>query len=95
MTASPHEIENAVNEGVQLHAGWGPVKIDEEGEVTLQFCEQTRDAGGKFDPRFDSTRLLKLDADQVMLATGQGHDLTILDGSGSTATASSSRMQRR
>ncbi len=82
MTASPHEIENAVNEGVQLHAGWGPVKIDEEGEVTLQFCEQTRDAGGKFDPRFDSTRLLKLDADQVMLATGQGTDLTILDGSG-------------
>ena len=82
MTASPHEIENAVAEGVQLHPGWGPVKIDEEGEVTLQFCEQTHDADGKFDPKFDSTRLLTLAADHVILATGQGTDLTILDGSG-------------
>jgi ferredoxin len=81
MTASPHEIENAVSEGVQLHPSWGPLKIDDEGEVTLQFCEQTLDADGKFNPQFDSTRLLKLDADQVMLATGQGTDLTILDGS--------------
>ena len=81
MTASPHEIENAVAEGVQLHPGWGPVKIDEEGEVTLQFCEQTHDADGKFDPTFDSTRLLTLAADHVILATGQGTDLTILDGS--------------
>ena len=82
MTASPHEIEIAVSEGVQLYPSWGPVKIDEEGEVTLQFCEQTHDADGKFDPTFDSTRLLTLAADQVILATGQGTDLTILDGSG-------------
>ena len=82
MTASPHEIENAVGEGVQLYPGWGPVKIDEEGEVTFQFCEQTHDADGKFDPTFDSTRLLTLAADHVILATGQGTDLTILDGSG-------------
>ncbi len=82
MTASPHEIEIAVSEGVQLHPGWGPVAIDEEGEVALQFCEQTHGADGAFDPKFDATRLLKLQADQVILATGQGTDLTILDGSG-------------
>jgi ferredoxin len=81
MTASPHEIEIAVGEGVQLHTGWGPTTIDEDGEVTLQFCEQTHDADGKFDPKFDSSRLLKLEADQVILATGQGTDLAILDGS--------------
>ena len=81
MTASPHEIENAVSEGVQLYPGWGPIKIDEEGQVTLQFCEQTHDADGKFNPTFDSTRLLKLEADHVILATGQGTDLTMLDGS--------------
>ena len=45
MPASPHEIEIAVSEGVQLHPGWGPVSIDEEGEVTLQFCEQTHGRG--------------------------------------------------
>ena len=35
MTASPHEIENAVGEGVQLHPGWGPVRIDEDGDDHL------------------------------------------------------------
>ena len=82
MPASPDEIELAVGEGVQLHPGWGPVSIDAEGVVTLQFCEQTLDADGHFNPVFDATRLLKLDADHVILATGQGTDLTILDGSG-------------
>ena len=82
MPASPHEIENAVAEGVQLHPGWGPVSIDEEGQVTLQFCERTHDADGRFNPVFDATRLLKLEADHVILATGQGTDLAILDGSG-------------
>ena len=82
MPASPHEIENAVAEGVQLHPGWGPVSIDEEGQVTLHFCEQTHDAEGRFNPIFDGTRLLKLEADHVILATGQGTDLAILEGSG-------------
>ncbi len=82
MPASPDEIELAVGEGVQLYPGWGPVSIDEEGVVTLQFCEQTHDADGRFNPAFDSTRLLKLEADHVILATGQGTDLAILDGSG-------------
>jgi NADPH-dependent glutamate synthase beta subunit-like oxidoreductase/ferredoxin len=81
MPASPHEIENAVSEGVQLHPGWGPVSIDEEGQVTMQFCERTHDADGRFNPIFDATRLLKLETDHVILATGQGTDLTILDGS--------------
>lgn len=82
MPASPHEIEIAVAEGVEVHAGWGPVRIDEDGAVTLHFCERTRDENGRFDPIFDDTRLLTLAADQVILATGQGTDLTLLDGSG-------------
>ena len=82
MPASPHEIELAVAEGVQLHAGWGPVRIEEDGEVTFQFCERVKDENGKFDPKFDAARLLKLEADHVILATGQGTDLAILEGSG-------------
>jgi NADH-quinone oxidoreductase subunit F len=81
MPASPHEIENAVAEGVQLQPGWGPLSISEEGQVTLQYCEQTRDEKGNFNPKFDANRLLRLEADHVILATGQGTDLTILDGS--------------
>jgi NADPH-dependent glutamate synthase beta subunit-like oxidoreductase/ferredoxin len=82
MPASPHEIENAVAEGVQLHPGWGPVRIEQEGETTFQFCEQVHDQSGRFDPQFDAARLLTLEADHVILATGQGTDLTILEGSG-------------
>ena len=81
MPASPDEIEKAVAEGVQIHPGWGPLRIDEDGKVTLQFCERTKDETGKFNPLFDANRLLTLEADQVILATGQGTDLTVLEGS--------------
>jgi NADH-quinone oxidoreductase subunit F len=81
MPASPDEIEKAVSEGVQLHPGWGPLHIDEDNTITLQFCEQTKDETGKFNPVFDANRLLTLAADQVILATGQGTDLTCLAGS--------------
>ena len=81
MSASPHDIEMAVGEGVQLHPGWGPIKIDEDGGVTFQLCEQTHDADGKFDPKYDPTRLMTLEADHVIMATGQGTDMAILDGS--------------
>ena len=82
MPASAHEIENAVAEGVQLHPGWGPVRIEHDGETTFQYCEQVQDQSGHFDPQFDAARLLTLEADHVILATGQGTDLTILKGSG-------------
>jgi NADH-quinone oxidoreductase subunit F len=82
MPASADEIEKAVAEGVQLYPGWGPLRIDEDGKVTLQFCERTKDETGKFNPQFDANRLLTLEADQVILATGQGTDLTVLEGSG-------------
>ncbi len=34
MSASPDEIELAVAEGVQLHAGWGPMRIEHRIETT-------------------------------------------------------------
>ena len=81
MPASPHEIEIAVSEGVEIHPSWGPARIDEDGTVLFQFCERAHDENGRFNPQFDTTRLLTLAADHVILATGQGTDLTILDGS--------------
>jgi NADPH-dependent glutamate synthase beta subunit-like oxidoreductase/formate hydrogenlyase subunit 6/NADH:ubiquinone oxidoreductase subunit I len=82
MPASPGEIELAVAEGVQIHAGWGPVRIEEDGRFVLQYCERVKDATGKFDPQFDTNRLLTLEADHVILAVGQGTDLSVLEGSG-------------
>ena len=82
MPASPNEIELAVAEGVQIHAGWGPISIDEDGKVVLHYCESTKDADGKFNPKFNTARQLNSrDADHVILATGQGTDLSVLEGS--------------
>ena len=82
MPASPHEIEAAAAEGVQLRGGWGPLRIEEEGQAVFQFCERVKDEAGKFDPKFDAARLLTLEVDHVILATGQGTDLALLEGSG-------------
>jgi NADPH-dependent glutamate synthase beta subunit-like oxidoreductase/formate hydrogenlyase subunit 6/NADH:ubiquinone oxidoreductase subunit I len=82
MPASPSEIELAVAEGVQLHPSWGPLRFEADGAAVFHFCEQTKDASGAFDPRFDESRLLTLEADHVILATGQGTDIALLDGSG-------------
>jgi NADPH-dependent glutamate synthase beta subunit-like oxidoreductase/formate hydrogenlyase subunit 6/NADH:ubiquinone oxidoreductase subunit I len=81
MPASPGEIELAVTEGVKIHAGWGPVRIEEDGRFILQYCERVKDESGKFDPQFDTDRLLTLEADHVILAVGQGTDLAVLGGS--------------
>ncbi len=82
MPASPGEIELAVAEGVQLHPGWGPLRFEEEGLAVFQLCERVKDETGRFDPKFDVHRLLSLEADHVILATGQGTDLACLEGSG-------------
>jgi len=82
MPASPGEIELAVAEGVQLRPGWGPLRFEEEGVAVFQFCERVKDETGKFDPKFESNRLLELEVDHVILATGQGTDLACLEGSG-------------
>jgi NADPH-dependent glutamate synthase beta subunit-like oxidoreductase/formate hydrogenlyase subunit 6/NADH:ubiquinone oxidoreductase subunit I len=81
MPASPHEVETAVAEGVDLHPGWGPVRIEEDGEVVFQHCDRVFDETGRFDPKFDAARLLKLEGDHVILAVGQGTDLTSIEGS--------------
>jgi NADPH-dependent glutamate synthase beta subunit-like oxidoreductase/formate hydrogenlyase subunit 6/NADH:ubiquinone oxidoreductase subunit I len=81
MPASPHEIELAVAEGVQLHSGWGPIRVEEDGAAIFQFCERVKDETGRFDPKFDANRLMKLEADHVILAVGQGTDLACLEGS--------------
>ena len=57
------------------------MRIEEDGEAIFQFCESVKDESGKFNPKFDTGRLLTLEVDHVLLATGQGTDLGILEGS--------------
>ena len=86
MPASPHEIETAVAEGVRLHPGWGPVEIHEDGEAVFQHCDAVFDENRRFNPKFDASRRMSLEGDQVILAVGQGTDLTSIEGSGLEVT---------
>lgn len=82
MPASHHEIETAVAEGVVLHPGWGPLAIEEDGRVVFQHCDRVFDEDRRFNPLFDAGRKLVLESDQVILAVGQGTDLSLLADSG-------------
>jgi NADPH-dependent glutamate synthase beta subunit-like oxidoreductase len=75
------ELGEALEEGIQLHPGWGPRKITGNGGVEgIEFVgvERVFDDEGRFNPSFDDSRTLSLDADSVILAIGQQPDFSFL-----------------
>jgi NADPH-dependent glutamate synthase beta subunit-like oxidoreductase/ferredoxin len=79
MPCNPHELATAEEEGVNIHAGWGPLRFGAEAE--FQRCLAVLDAEGRFNPRFDSAQTLRLPADRILFAVGQGSELSALQGS--------------
>ncbi len=84
MPAYAWDIEEAEEEGVAIHPGWGPLRI-EDGDgrvrgVELQRCLSVFDENGNFRPSFDPGQRTKLEADFVILAIGQKPDLSFLAG---------------
>ncbi len=79
MPASQFEIEEALNEGVQIHTRRGPKRVvGENGKVVgleTLVCSNLFDAEGRFSPTFvpDSEEILE--ADSVVMAIGQASDL--------------------
>ncbi len=82
MPAFSWEIKQAEKEGVIIHPGWGPVRIETEGTqikgVEFQACTSVFDKEGNFCPSFDSAQRKSLEVDGVILAVGQSVDLTYL-----------------
>ena len=83
MPASAEEVERAEEEGVVIKNGWGPVRVKYEGRkiqgMTLRACTALRDETGRFNPTYDDATTLDVDADSILLATGQRVDLSFLD----------------
>lgn len=83
MPASAEEVERAEEEGVIIKNGWGPVRVKYEGQkiqgMTLRACTALRDETGRFNPTYDDATTLDVDADSILLATGQRVDLSFLD----------------
>lgn len=79
MPASADEIEEAEEEGIEVHNGWGPkeVKFDKDGRfIGLDFkkCTRVRDPEThRFSPLYDENTVEFAKADSVLLAIGQSY----------------------
>ena len=78
MPALPEEIEETLSEGITIDNSWGPKRIlTSDGKVTgVEFkkCVSVFDANGRFNPSYDETNTMIVDADYVLLSIGQAID---------------------
>jgi NADPH-dependent glutamate synthase beta subunit-like oxidoreductase len=79
MPAEKDEVEQAVREGVTVMPSWGPFRVlKDNGKVTgmeLKKCLSVYDKEGRFAPVYDISVKQTIEADLVILATGQKPDL--------------------
>jgi NADPH-dependent glutamate synthase beta subunit-like oxidoreductase/ferredoxin len=81
--ADPEEIEDAEREGIRIVYRQGPHRFVGTARVTgleTVTVKSVFDAEGRFAPTFESGTESVIPADTVILAVGQGADLTFLDG---------------
>lgn len=86
MPASIEEIEEAEEEGVEIHCGWGPKEIlTEDGKVTgivFKKCTSVFDENGRFAPVYDETKTVTIPCERVFLSIGQSIQWgSLLEGS--------------
>lgn len=83
MPASEEEVARAEEEGIKIRNGWGPVRAIYEGTslkgMELKACTALRDETGRFAPSYDENEKMTVDADSILLATGQRVDLSFLE----------------
>ncbi len=87
MPALPEEVEATLEEGIHILNGWGPRRILGNGTVDgieLKKCTAVFDAGGRFNPSYDETKLSTVKADQIIVAIGQSLDREFAVHSGLT-----------
>ena len=89
MPAHEREREDAKEEGILFHNGWGPKGIlEEKGRVKgldLKRCTSLYDEHGNFSPAYNESVSLTLETDMIIVAIGQKPDLSFLEGNGDLA----------
>ncbi len=82
MPATEEEIQRALEEGVTLINGRGLNRVVYENGIVkgleTKACTAVRDGSGRFNPQYDDSDLLTIQADSIILATGQRVDLDFL-----------------
>ncbi len=92
MPMGPIDQAELEEDKIKVCAGWGPASIaSKDGKVTgitFKKCTQTKNAEGRFDPKFDENDTVTEDCVMVLYATGQKPELkNMLDGQGVKFTA--------
>lgn len=81
MPSAKEEIEEAEQEGIIIHNGWGPKEITKDS-VLFKKCTSVFDENKRFNPTYDENTVEEAKADFVLLAIGQAFDYgTIFEGS--------------
>ena len=79
MPASEEEIQEAEEEKVSIHCGWGPKEIlTEDGKVkgiVFKKCVSVKDPDGRFNPRYDESETMTVECDHVFMSVGQSISL--------------------
>ena len=90
MPAWDYEIEEALEEGVKIINGVGPLRFSGEngkvGKVDFQDCTSVFDEDGRFNPQYDSCKLSSHEADTVIVAIGQMGQLGFAEKEGIAVT---------
>ena len=83
MPASSEEITRAEEEGIIIMPSWGLSKVVEENGVVkgmeLKRCLSPWDEKGAFNPQYDENDKVVVNAENILMAIGQGVDLSFLD----------------
>ncbi len=87
MLADKIEIEEGSEEGVERINSFGPQRInaDKDGNVKsiiFKRCIAVFDGEQRFNPRYDESEVITLDADTIMFSVGQTSDLSFLEKCG-------------
>ena len=75
------ELSQTLEEGVELHPSWGPKAIiggDRVTGIEMRSCIRVFDENGRFNPEFDESKVLEMEADSVILAIGQQIDTSFI-----------------
>lgn len=82
MPAHNWEVNQAMQEGVEIHPSWGPKRfMSDQGRVSgveLKRCTSVFDQQGRFAPQYDEKEITQIRADHVIVAIGQQVDSAII-----------------
>jgi glutamate synthase (NADPH/NADH) small chain len=84
MPADREEVVEAREENATIIPGWGPTKIETEGEhlkgLHVVKCTSVFDEEGRFNPKFDEEQIDYFKGEMVVESIGQGMDISYFKG---------------